>query len=106
MTLRLVFIEEPSSVNASEGSIASFTCTSGANTTEQKWLVDFKSLSNQDNVNRGIQTFDNGSFHVMAVPATAKNDGVIVRCLVEKGSLTHPSQLAVLRVQGLLEGVD
>ena len=90
-------------MNASEGSIASFTCTTGANTTAQKWLVDSKTLSNQDNVNRGIQTFDNGSFHVMNVPATANNDGVMVHCLVKKGSLNYPSQLAELRVQGLLE---
>ena len=102
----LVFIEEPASVNASEGSIASFTCTRGANTTEQQWLVDFKTLSNKNNVNRGIQTFNNGSFHVMNVPATASNDGVIVHCLVEKGSLAYASQLAELRVQGLLERVD
>ena len=101
----LVFIEEPGSVNASEGSVATFTCTRGANTTEQRWLVDSKTLSNVNNIHRGIQTFDNGSFHVMNVPATASNDGVIIRCLVEKGPLAYSSQLAVLRVQGLLDGM-
>ena len=97
----IVFIEEPHSVNASEGSIASFTCTRGANTIRQQWLVDYKSLNNVNNVYRGIQTFDNGTSYLMTMPATAKNDGVIVRCMVTKGKLTYPSQLAVLRVQGL-----
>ena len=97
------FIEEPSSVNVSQGSTATFNCTVATVPDDQYWRINAETLTHVDNINRGIttQNTDNGLTYIATVPAVVTNDDITVQCVLLTALFQDiSSQEARLRIQG------
>ena len=106
----LDFVEKPTSVNATQGSIAVFNCTGYSQTFH--WLVNNRLPEHAKNLHRGLKKINitvnpvtNLNIHLLLIPAEPKNDGVSVKCLIYNISQNLPavkSDLVYLHVQGVL----
>ena len=98
------FVEEPSSVNVTEGTTAIFNCT--AYSLDFHWLINDESIDHPHNTHRGIQKLDttiddetNLKIHLLIIPGIAKNNNLTIICYVYD-FMTISSNPARLLVQG------
>ena len=98
------FVEQPSSLNVTQGATAVFNCTGYSQ--GYHWLVNNKALTNEENSGRSL-TVDNTvvnadtnlKIHLLQVPATPINDDIKIRCLIYDTKAIS-STTAVLQIQG------
>ena len=98
------FVEEPTSVNVTEGTTAIFNCT--AYSLGFHWLINDEIIEHPHNTQRGIQKIDttidddtNLKIHLLIIPGTAKNNDLTITCYVYD-FITISSNPARLLVQG------
>ena len=106
----LDFVEKPTSVNATQGSVAVFNCTGYSQSFH--WLVNNRLPEHDKNLHRGLKkiniTVDPGTnlkIHLLLIPAEPKNNGVNIKCLIyniSQNSQAVISDLVYLHVQGML----
>ena len=97
-------MDEPDSVNITQGLTATFNCT--AHSIGSYWLVNNRLPEHDDNSGRGITTDDkvlesssNLKEHLLHVPAIPLNDNVTIQCFIfNQGAM--PSNVSRLLIQG------
>ena len=99
------FVEKPTSVNTTQGSIAEFNCTGYSQGFH--WVINNRLPDHNDNSHRGLEEINeevnsatNLNIHVLRVPAEPKNNGVNITCVIYNFQ-SVPSDFVYLYVQGL-----
>ena len=99
------FVEKPTSVNTTQGSIAEFNCTGYSQGFH--WVISNRLSDHHDNSHRGLEEINevvnsatNLNIHILQVPAEPKNNGVNITCVIYN-FLNVPSDLVYLYIQGM-----